>query len=97
MEQRPQCAIGETVQLNGKPFTIIGIAPEGFNGTMTGLRAELFAPATMAPVLMPGVDITIRHNRSYMVIGRLARGVSLEAARSGLAVLARRLQRSYPD
>src|SRR4029453_5264851 len=39
--------VGRTVRLNGRPFTIIGIAPRGFNGTETLVRVLAFAPLWM--------------------------------------------------
>ena len=42
--------IGETLRLNGQPFTIVGVAPDGFQGT--GLSApDLWVPVTAKPVV----------------------------------------------
>src|SRR5438128_1176008 len=46
-------AIGESILLNGRPFTIVGVAPPGLHGTNVGLTGDLWAPLTadrLAPV-----------------------------------------------
>ena len=39
--------VGSTVRINGDPFEIVGVAPEGFIGTEPGLVPDVFVPATM--------------------------------------------------
>jgi hypothetical protein len=46
--------VGESVTLNGHPFTDIGVAPKGFTGTNTGIASELWAPMMMTAKLIPG-------------------------------------------
>src|ERR1041384_740887 len=41
--------IGKTVQINLRPYTIVGVAPEGFQGCMSGLRSDLWIPLGMDP------------------------------------------------
>ena len=41
--------IGKSVQINEHPFTVIGIAPRGFGGTIVGIAAEYFVPMLMQP------------------------------------------------
>ena len=50
--------VGQTLQLNGHPFTVIGVAPEGFHGT-TVLTSDVWVPINMVGELSPrrsGVD-----------------------------------------
>src|SRR5262245_30453420 len=46
--------IGKTIALNGQRFKVVGVAPAGFNGTLTGLAAELWVPLMMHAVALPG-------------------------------------------
>jgi predicted permease len=46
-------AVGRTMDVNGHPFTIVGIAPEGFAGTEMGEEPDVFAPMMMQAVLTP--------------------------------------------
>jgi predicted permease len=89
--------LGSTIRLNGHPYTVVGVAPPGFDGINVGLRPKLFSPAMMQSQLMPGVDRMRRENRSYLSLARLADGVSIDEARTALDVLAERLQQEYPE
>ena len=79
--------MGETLVVNGQPMTIIGVAPEGFDGTALGSRPRIFVPITMRGILS-GVD-TFENRRSYWayLFARLKPGVSIEQVRTGLNVL----------
>ena len=48
--------VGSTIRLNGYPFTVIGIAAPGFEGTDAGLPTNLWLPITMKPTLSPPWD-----------------------------------------
>jgi hypothetical protein len=43
--------VGRTVLLNKQPYTVIGVAPEAFFGTISGLRFDVFVPLAMQPSL----------------------------------------------
>ena len=80
---------GRTIDLDGHPYEVVGVAPEGFefpNGT------EVWAPLALDPD-----SIARRRSRYLTVIGRLAPGRSLEDAQAHMAVIAERLEREYPD
>jgi putative ABC transport system permease protein len=80
--------IGRSIVLSGQPYTVIGVAPPGF--TYPG-NAVAWLP------LEYGLSrSTQRSSHSYDVIGRLAPGVTVEAARADLAAVARELEREYP-
>jgi predicted permease len=75
-------AIGQTIKVNDSQLTIVGVAPEGFQGTIMGLQFDLWVPATMAPVLVSGSsELESRNQRGYQAIGRL-RGDATEAQAS---------------
>jgi putative ABC transport system permease protein len=80
--------IGRTITLSGQPYTVIGVAPPGF--TYPG---DAVAWLPMEYGLGRSAQ---RSSHSYDVVGRLAPGVSLEAARADLASVARQLEREYP-
>jgi hypothetical protein len=44
--------VGQTLQLNGRPFAVIGVAPEGFHGT-TVLTGDVWVPVNMVGELAP--------------------------------------------
>jgi putative ABC transport system permease protein len=81
--------IGRTITLSGQPYTVIGVAPPGF--TYPG-NAVAWLP--MEYGLSRSAQ---RSSHSYDVVGRLAPGVTLEAAQADLAAVARGLEKEYPD
>jgi putative ABC transport system permease protein len=80
--------VGETVQLDGQAFTIIGVLPEHFS---PGSTTEVYTPADYT-------EDNKNHGGHYItVIGRLKPGVTLEQARSELALIADGLAKQYAD
>lgn len=90
--------IGQSVHLNGHPFTIIGVAPSAFPGMFRGIASDLWVPMMMQVQALPGSDtLTERGNRSLIVIGRLKPGISFEQAQARFQSVAAQLHESYPD
>jgi len=75
--------IGASVRINHFPYTIIGVTPEEFHGSMPGLSFDAWVPATMYGQLASTGDNTLldRKWRTFRVLARLAPGVSLGEAR----------------
>ncbi len=91
--------LGQTVVVNGHPFTVIGVAPRGFHGVNVGLKPELWLPEALVPWRTPDREAGAparRRGRGYFVVGRLRSGVTFEQARAAMRVLSRRLQTDYP-
>ena len=76
-------AVGREFSMSGIPFTIIGVAPEGFHGTRSGLDYEMWMPITMYGQLTHTGTWMLRdrNTRNFMMFARLAPGVSMEQAR----------------
>ena len=91
--------VGRSIQLNGNPFTIIGVVTKDFNGTFLGINPDLWVPVTMQPQVMPARNNPMedRHDRWLDLMGRLKPGVSAEQAQSDLNVIAAQLDSAYPD
>lgn len=83
--------LGETLLLNARPYQIIGVAREGFQGINLGLFPDVWLPA-----LRESATLSSREARGYFTMGRLKPGVTLEESRAAVALLARRLEQSYP-
>lgn len=89
--------LGSALRINDRPITIVGVAPEGFQGTVTMITFDLWVPATMAPVFFSGsAQLTDRSARGYTVLGRLAGGATVDAARRELGTEMARLAKLYP-
>jgi len=83
-------AIGAIVRVNRTLYTIIGVAPKEFHGSMAGLSFDLWVPATMYGQLTATGTWMLedRKDRMFRVLARLAPGATIEQARSELASLA---------
>jgi predicted permease len=86
-------AIGASLRINRTPFTIIGVAPEGFHGMRSGLDYEMWMPITMYGQLTHTGTWMLRdrNTRNFMMYARLAPGVTLEQARGEVQALANRM------
>ncbi len=91
--------VNQTVNLNGQPFTVIGVAPEGFNGIF-GLRGpDFWTPMMMYDVFLTGTLRQWYEDRRALftfTFGRLDDGVSLEQAQASLDVQGSQLASEYP-
>ncbi len=89
--------VGKAVRLNGRPFTIVGVAPKGFHGAYAFVAMDLFLPLGMMEGT-PGWG-NAWSNRGAAAISTLARlkpGVSLARAQASIEVVGRRLAAQYP-
>ncbi|HEX5071388.1 MAG TPA: ADOP family duplicated permease [Vicinamibacterales bacterium] len=86
--------VGRTIRLNGVPLTVVGVLQPGFTG-LSG-RAGVWVPRTISPRIAYAEYLTTNQN-FIPVVGRLKRGVTLDAARSELAVLGSDINRELPS
>ena len=92
--------VGRTVRLNGKDFTIIGVAPEEFHGMWIFMRPDFYMPLSMAPVFSTNPQKQFfldRDDRELTLRGRLKPETTLSQARNELATLAKAFERDYPQ
>ncbi len=90
-------AIGGQILVNDRALTIIGVTPRGFQGTILGLTFDVWAPATLAPVIFGGSrEIEERGIRGYSMMAKLAPGASRAAAEAELDAAMQRLAVAYP-
>ena len=80
--------LNRTILLNREPFTVVGVAPEGFRGILAGVDRDLFVPVSMMAALNPGwVGFDDPRTQWLTVVGRLAPGASRERARAQLQTI----------
>ncbi len=90
--------LGTTLRVNDRPLTIVGVTPEGFQGTVVALRFDLYLPATLAPVMFNGSrELEDRTSRGYSLMARLQPHVTQAQAQGELDVAMRQLAREYPS
>src|SRR3954467_11830267 len=83
--------VGRTIQLNGEPYNVVGVAPPGFG---LASKVDVWTPMAFKP------DETANDARGghYInVAGRLKPGVTLRQAKAELDVVAAQLAVQYPD
>ncbi|HMC56004.1 MAG TPA: ABC transporter permease, partial [Gemmatimonadaceae bacterium] len=85
--------IGSVVHINRYPFTVIGVAPPEFHGSMPGEEFQLWVPASMLSQIVPtgGWWLRDRGTRTFRVLARLAPNVALGTARADVEALATRM------
>ena len=89
--------IGKTQRLNGVPFTIIGVAPDGFYGTFVGDAIQFWVPSPMQEVFdAGGYKLEDRGARWIEGFVRLKRGVTRAQAQAEISGVASRLENDYP-
>jgi predicted permease len=92
-------AVGQTVPLNGHPFSIVGVAPRGFQGT-TVIRNEAWLPISAMPLATPRRSASMLQAREAVWLimgGRLKPGVSVGQANAELSAIASGLEREFPN
>jgi len=88
--------INQTIKLNGRPVTVIGIMPPDFQffikaGSLTGKQAEIWAPFNLGP------DFRVRRGRFMSAVARLKPGVTVEQAQAEMTQIADSLEQQYPE
>ena len=73
--------LNDTLIVNGQHLTIVGVAPEGFDGTTLGTRPHVFVPITLRGLMNPGFN-QFHTRRSYWayLFARLRPGITIEEA-----------------
>jgi len=90
--------VGKQLSINGRSFTVIGVAPKDFRGTEIAFVPELFFPMMMAREIEPGSNwIESREDSNIFVVGRLKSGVTAAQAESELKAITLALAKEYPN
>ncbi|HEU4629656.1 MAG TPA: ABC transporter permease [Gemmatimonadaceae bacterium] len=81
--------LGRTLRINEAPYTIVGVAPEGFAGEIVGQPTDLWLPLTMQPVFAPNRPwLDERDVNWLLLVGRLKPGVTPAQAEAEFSTLA---------
>jgi predicted permease len=100
--------VGATIKVSGLPYTVIGVAPQSFPGTMPGIATDFWVPVTMIEHLQftgvqwsgdddPGATRLEQRSRRWLFLkGRLAEGQTMAQARAQAEALYARLREQFP-
>ena len=94
--------LGSTITIDSRPFTVIGILPQGFTGTTQIFAPEIWLPLGVYDQVANDFEtenkekLESRAGKQLMLVGRLKPGVSAAAAEPALKTLASSLEQAYP-
>jgi len=94
-------AIGKPLTINGQPCTVIGVAPEDFQGASPMLFvADIWLPLPVGPAVAPELADNVLERRDvavFQVVGRLRAGVSEARAQAALDAMKRQIDEEFSD
>ncbi len=92
-----QAAIGQALPINGVPFEIIGIAPEGYRGTFSAHAVDFWAPVMMHRAVQPSARKLTRRGWGFLsMIGRLKPGADLRSVGHDLDLVGDQIRQQFP-
>ena len=95
--QDDRSVLGRVVQLNKNPFTIIGVAPPGFHGTLLFFNPDFFVPIVNQEQIDGWNGLNVRGNRwVFMLMGHLKAGITPAQAIADLNLIGADLEKNYP-
>ena len=96
--------VGSTLHINGQPYTVIGIAPDGFSGANALIAPDIWLPLGVRTQLgsvfgdsETTQDLLNPKNYTFNLTARLRPGLTIDAAKTRLPVLAQRLNAIQPE
>jgi len=94
--------LGKTVKINSMDFTVVGVAPRDFTGTMALFSPEMWLPLGMFDVVVNDIfknnrlAFADRRNQTLVLAGRLKPGLTVDSVGARLDALSRQLEHAYP-
>jgi predicted permease len=90
--------IGRDVQIDKHPFTVVGVAPEEFRGTLLFLSPDFYVPIVNQQQVGAGNALTERGNNQgvFEVFGHLRPGVTVDEAEADVNAIGSALAKAYP-
>src|SRR5438309_1034574 len=96
--------VGSTLHINGQPYTVIGIAPDGFSGSNALIAPDIWLPLGIRSQLGSAFgdaetthDLLDPKNHTFNLVARMRSGLTIDPAKARLPVLAQRLNAIQPD
>lgn len=96
--------IGSTLQINGEPYTVVGISPRGFSGASALIAPDIWVPIGMRARLGSAFadeetmhDLLNPKNYAFNLVGRLKPGLTMETAKPRVPVLSQRFNAMQTD
>ena len=91
-------AIGQPLHVNEQELTVVGVAPDGFQGTVLGLQFDVWLPAARAPLVVAGSrELDSRASRGYYLLARIGSGALRAQTAAAVDQTMRDLAGRYPE
>jgi predicted permease len=92
-----QDAVGSTVAINGRPYTILGVAPRGFHGTEVFYRPEVWVPMTMqAEIEVGSTWLANRQTYNVQTLVRIRHGSTRDGSEAHIRTVVDALSKEHP-
>jgi predicted permease len=90
--------VGRVIRVDKHPFTVIGVAPSEFHGTLLFIMPDFFMPIVNQPQVDPGFDLAARGNEHgiFEVMGHLKPGVTPAQAVADMNAVRDEIEKTYP-
>ena len=88
--------MGQQIDVNEHPYTVLGVAPKSFNGTEVFMSPDFWVPMVNEQQVEGDNYLEQRSNYQIWLVGRLKPGVSEQQATENLNAIAAQLQKQYP-
>ena len=88
--------VGKGALVNGRPVTILGVAPRGFHGAFAFMDTDIFTPMSQVVQEASCSCTVVRGPGDLRILGRLSPNISRQQAEANLQVIAARLAAQYP-
>jgi putative ABC transport system permease protein len=88
--------VGRFITINGRNFTVVGVAPPEFTGTESVFTPEFWIPSMMQEWIEGYNGLTSRGDGQWFAFGRLKPGVTPQQAQAQLDTVAQQLGKEYP-
>jgi len=82
--------LGRSLNLNGDPYTVIGVAPRNFDESLAMRGVDVWTPLSFE-------QTAILRSNNMAVIGRLKQSVTIQEANREMLVIAARVESEFPD
>ena len=96
---RSSSVVGKTLRLAGRNYTVVGVAPKSYMGSIAGIAPAFYASVQMLNQIEAGITdgLNARGNHSEFLKARLAPGVTMAEARTVAARFTADMQKHHPD
>ncbi len=90
--------IGQTLDINQHPFTIVGVTPSVFQGSDTGLQSDIWIPLMMEQQVVSGSGRLQSRSEGWLeILGRLRPGLAYQEAQEEMNLSMQRIVRQFPE